>query len=160
MSVLSTSKSVMTHKDPNRTNQCPIWPISNRAHRHCGVPFLLSPSLITHIHYHFVTCWHVLTEPPAGLKPFPLLTPRLPQLLLHSSQVGSAGSAFLQCVTGRGSQFESELFSELTNLIGFHHIRTTAYNLKANGIIERHHRTLKAAIMARKHNWFTLFPCL
>ena len=64
----------------------------------------------------------------------------------------------LQCVTDRGSQFESELFSELSNFIGFHHIRTTAYNPKANGIIERHHRTLKAAIMARKHKWFISLP--
>ena len=64
----------------------------------------------------------------------------------------------LTCVTDRGSQFESELFSELSSLIGFHHIRTTSYNPKANGIIERFHRTLKSAIMARKTNWLLALP--
>lgn len=64
----------------------------------------------------------------------------------------------LQVVTDRGSQFEGELFSNLSSIIGFHHIRTTSYHPQANGIIERVHRTLKAAIMARQQNWFTSLP--
>ena len=59
----------------------------------------------------------------------------------------------LQVVTDRGAQFESELFSELPSMIGFHHVRTTSYHPQANGIIERHHRSLKSAIMARQDNW-------
>lgn len=64
----------------------------------------------------------------------------------------------LHVVTDRGPQFESELFSELSSVIGFHHIRTTSYHPQANGIIERHHRLLKSAIRARKENWFHALP--
>ncbi|XP_063873208.1 uncharacterized protein LOC135107372 [Scylla paramamosain] len=64
----------------------------------------------------------------------------------------------LQVVTDRGAQFESELFSELSSIIGFHHMRTTAYHPQANGIIERHHRSLKSAIRARQENWFYALP--
>ena len=48
----------------------------------------------------------------------------------------------LYVVTDRGSQFESELFQELSKLIGFYRHRTTFYHPQANGIIERQHRTL------------------
>ena len=64
----------------------------------------------------------------------------------------------LQLVTDRGAQFESELFSEISSIIGFNHIRTTSYHPQSNGIIERLHRTIKAAIIARKQNWFTALP--
>lgn len=61
----------------------------------------------------------------------------------------------LHVVTDRGAQFESELFSELSSIIAFHHLWTTAYHPQAYGIIERHHRSLKAVIRARQENWFT-----
>ena len=59
----------------------------------------------------------------------------------------------LYIITDRGSQFESELFTELSSLIGFHRLRTTSYHPQTNGMVERMHRTLKAAIMARKQSW-------
>lgn len=52
--------------------------------------------------------------------------------------------------TDQGSQFESRLFKALLNLTGCNRIRTTPYHPAANGLIERWHRTLKAAIMC--HN--------
>ena len=64
----------------------------------------------------------------------------------------------LYVVTDRGAQFESELFSELATLVGFHRLRTTAYHPETNGIIERAHRTIKTAIMARKQNWLDALP--
>ena len=49
--------------------------------------------------------------------------------------------------TDQGTQFESQLFTALLSLIGCQRIRTTAYHPSANGMIERWHRSLKAAIM-------------
>lgn len=51
-------------------------------------------------------------------------------------------------VTDQGRQFESTLFRELSNLLGIHKRRTTAYHPQCNGMVERFHRTLKSAIMA------------
>ncbi|XP_011859955.1 PREDICTED: protein NYNRIN-like, partial [Vollenhovia emeryi] len=61
--------------------------------------------------------------------------------------------------TDQGQQFEAQLFSALLKLIGCKRIRTTAYHPAANGMIERWHRTFKAAIMC--HNtpsWVDVLP--
>ena len=52
--------------------------------------------------------------------------------------------------TDQGSQFESQLFAALMQLIGCHRVHTTPYHPAANGMIKRWHRSLKAAIMC--HN--------
>lgn len=62
-------------------------------------------------------------------------------------------------VTDRGRQFESDLFRFLSRMIGFDHRRTTAYNPACNGLIERFHRQLKAAIMCHANsNWTESLP--
>ena len=43
----------------------------------------------------------------------------------------------LRITTDRGRQFESKLFNELARLIGATHLRTSAYHLAANGMVER-----------------------
>ena len=53
----------------------------------------------------------------------------------------------------RGSQFESQLFDAFRKLIGTYRIRTTAYHPKSNGMVERIHRPLKAAIMCHNVGW-------
>ncbi|KAG1714748.1 Mitogen-activated protein kinase-binding protein 1 [Nymphon striatum] len=60
--------------------------------------------------------------------------------------------------TDRGRQFESELFNQLSHIVGFHRLRTSAYHPQANGLIERFHRTFKTAIMARKQDWLLALP--
>lgn len=62
-------------------------------------------------------------------------------------------------VTDRGRQFESALFQYLSKSIGFRHKRTTAYHPACNGLIERFHRQLKAAITCHADtNWSETLP--
>ncbi|XP_052863481.1 uncharacterized protein LOC128270116 [Anopheles cruzii] len=63
--------------------------------------------------------------------------------------------------TDQGRQFESRLFNELLKIVGAAHLRTTAYHPQSNGLIERWHRTLKAAIMYRDpQHWTEHLPMI
>ncbi|BHF57856.1 hypothetical protein SprV_0100080200 [Sparganum proliferum] len=62
--------------------------------------------------------------------------------------------------TDRGQQFESRLFSNLTDLLGCSRIRTTAYHPSSNGLVERFHRQLKASLRAHDNpcHWSEHLP--
>lgn len=64
--------------------------------------------------------------------------------------------------TDRGSQFESAIFQAFCNLIGSTKIRTTAFHPASNGMIERWHRSLKAAIMCHTGSkcWIDILPAV
>ena len=49
--------------------------------------------------------------------------------------------------TDQGTQFESDLYNELARLSGSERIHTTSYHPRSNGMVERWHRDLKAALM-------------
>lgn len=61
----------------------------------------------------------------------------------------------LRITTDQGRQFESTLFLKVMNKLGISRIRTTAYHPQSNGLVERFHRTLKTALIARvnKQQW-------
>jgi hypothetical protein len=61
----------------------------------------------------------------------------------------------LRLTSDQGLQFESQLFKSLTALLGTQRIRTTSFHPTANGIIERFHRQLKAAIRCRQNDKWT-----
>ncbi len=65
--------------------------------------------------------------------------------------------------TDRGAQFESTLFAKLCEFLGCERIRTTAYHPAANGMVERLHRQLEAALIphaTRQHWVYNLFIIL
>lgn len=63
--------------------------------------------------------------------------------------------------TDQGRQFESELFRSLAKFLGIQKNRTTAYNPKSNGLVERSHRQLKSAIKCKAaDNWVDVLPSI
>jgi len=67
----------------------------------------------------------------------------------------------LKLTSDRGPQFTSALWSNLAAQLGLTIKKTTAYHPQANGLVERLHRTLKAALRSRldgKLDWFRHVP--
>ncbi|GFO47472.1 Pol polyprotein [Plakobranchus ocellatus] len=66
----------------------------------------------------------------------------------------------LDITSDRGTQFTSTLWGEIANQLGVQLHRTTASHPQSNGLVERSHRTLKAALKARLQgpNWADELP--
>ena len=60
--------------------------------------------------------------------------------------------------TDRGAQFESKLWDDLCNQFGIIRNRSTSYHPQSNGMVERFHRQLKAAIMPNP--WTITLPAV
>ncbi|XP_059488604.1 uncharacterized protein LOC132204244 isoform X2 [Neocloeon triangulifer] len=61
-------------------------------------------------------------------------------------------------VCDQGRQFESDLFKKFSKNFGFEIHHTNAYHPQANGMVERLHRTMKAALMCQEQNWMAALP--
>ena len=64
--------------------------------------------------------------------------------------------------TDRGAHLESKLWDNLCNQFGIIRNRTTSYHPQSNGMVERFHRQLKAAIMAHEspNPWSITLPAV
>lgn len=61
--------------------------------------------------------------------------------------------------TDQGRQFESDLYRVLGRTLGISKSRTTSYHPAANGMVERFHRHLKAALMCHPNmTWLEALP--
>lgn len=60
--------------------------------------------------------------------------------------------------TDQGRQFESALFQALLGICSAKRVRTSAYHPSANGLVERMHRQLKAALMCHQSSWHKALP--
>lgn len=90
---------------------------------------------------------------------------------LHNIEAQTVAQAFVsgwvsrfgapvRLTTDQGTQFESHLFTALCQTLGITRIHTTAYHPQSNGKVERFHRSLKAALMARSagSTWYDHLP--
>ncbi|XP_023314661.1 igE-binding protein-like [Trichogramma pretiosum] len=77
----------------------------------------------------------------------------------HRCWIARFGSP-IAITTDQDRQFESAIFSELLRAFGVKRCPTTSYHPSGNGMIERWHRSLKAAIMCRaeSQSWTELLP--
>ena len=68
------------------------------------------------------------------------------------ARFGTLSPLYHTITTDRGAQFESKLWDGLCNQFGIVRNRTTSYHPQSNGMVERFHRQLKAAIMAHTNH--------
>ncbi len=65
-----------------------------------------------------------------------------------------------QITSDRGPQFASAVWAAFCRQVGMKHIMTTAYHPQSNGMVERVHRQMKAALRSRNcgANWADHLP--
>lgn len=123
-------------------------------HIHIDIVGPLPPS---HGYTHILTCIDRFTRWPEAI-PISIVTAESVARHLMERWIALYGCPST-ITTDRGQQFESDLFSSLTRMLGTERIRTTAYHPASNGLVERFHRQLKAAIKAHESlDWYETLP--
>lgn len=139
---ISCQKSKIT-----RHNNAPIaqFPESARFdHVHIDI---VGPLPISNNNRYIITFIDRFTRWPEAV-PVPEVTAEIVAKTFYNTWISRFGCP-VRITTDQGRQFESNLFTTLSKLMGIKKIRTTSYHPQSNGLVERWHRTMKAAIMAR-----------
>ena len=119
---------------------------------------IVGPLPPSHCYTYLLTCVDRYTRWPEAIP----LTTITSEAVAHAFISGwiSRFGVPSNIITDRGRQFESQLWSNLMTLLGIKRSRTTAYHPQANGMVERFHRQLKAALKAKtnSNDWMTTLP--
>ena len=106
---------------------------------------LVGPLPTSRGYTYLLTCVDGYTRWPEAIPLTSITAESVAQAFLHS-WISRFGVPSTIIVTDRGRQFESNLWHHLMVLLGIRRARTTAYNPQSNGMVERFHRQLKAAL--------------
>lgn len=164
---------------PSARQDCRTWVQAceacqkSKVHRHISSPlgsFKLPQSRFSHVHIDLIGPMPSSREFKYCLTAVDRFT-RWPEVQpLQDITAETVAKAFFEMwisrfgcpetvTTDRGRQFTSHLFKALADLCGVQLRHTTAYHPAANGMVERFHRTLKAAIMAQgEQSWTDVLP--
>jgi len=92
--------------------------------------------------YHYVICFIDRTN--RWIEAMPLKNTKVPDIAQAFVEIWvSRHGVPLKLLSDRRPQFRSELFTEVCNLLRVDTVKTTAYNPKANSIVEGVQKTLK-----------------
>ena len=145
-----------------------------KIHRHIRAPvkFFATPDArFAHLHIDLVGplpysrgCTHLLTMVdrftrwPEAVPLSDTSTPSICAALLYNWVARFGVPSLL--TSDRGAQFTSQLWSQMSSLLGIKLSATTSYHPQSNGMVERFHRRLKDALKARLTgpDWFDQLP--
>jgi cleavage and polyadenylation specificity factor subunit 1 len=121
-------------------------PIPDRPFSHVHVD-IVGPLPTSHGHTHLLTIVDRTTRWPEAIPLASTTAEDCARAFLHGwvSRFGAP----LHITSDRGSQFTSALWASLAVALGSSTHQTTAYHPQSNGLVERFHRSLKAALRAR-----------
>ena len=151
---------------PNMRRDITAWTRScvscqkSKVHKHIRVPlgtFSTLDAPFSHVHIdlvgpwpvsqgftYFLTCIDRFTQCPEAI-PLKEISAESRVQTLISGWITHYGVP-TTITTDHGRQFESHLFQELSRILEIKHTRMTNYHPTSNGMIERFHRQLKAAL--------------
>ena len=128
--------------------------VPDRRFAHLHVDITMMPE--SHGFHYLLTIVDRFTRWPAAVPLRDITTESVINAFAHG-WIGNYGIP-QTVTTDRGSQFTSEIWTQLLSTWGINRKMTTAYHPEANGLVERFHRRLKESLMALcgedRNDWY------